>query len=581
MEWKVLYQTLAGLFDVDACLKTAGEIWETDRWCSSDKNQQTAYACAEILQQAGLSQVELLALQADGKTKYLDWCVPRAWDAAYATLCYADGEVIADYDKTPCSLVMNSPATAPEGVQAQVVVPCREDAQPEKYRGKVLLVGSPAEDWVSFAEQWGAAGILSDYIRIHPGVRDSREALCDDVMWMGMEAQSVFGFHLTPRQAAQMRSRLENGPVFVQARVSTRRYDGVCYTVSAALEGTDPTAPEVLLYGHLYEPGANDNAAGAAAILQLARLFSGAVAAGVLSRPRSTIRFAMGYECAGSMGYLAAHRDRPLLCAMAVDMVGTEKGDNACLTMRYNPMANFSFADGALYALQKIAWQCSGAFPFRRASFDILTDNILADPSLGCPAVALCASPTLSYHSSLDRPDRLEPETLRRNAVMAGTYAWGLADADADTCAFLENAIRELENDMVREVDYLRQRRLIKDAARLARHSLQRLRGEDSEAPPVFFTEPAPQYARFAEGRIPRRLVPGVLTLRSEEYCAAWNKALNLPVFWIDGKRNLWQIASLCAAETGQCTDDQLRQQLTQLAGYFDFLERKGYICWL
>ncbi len=580
MDWKQLYQTLADLFHTDACLQLTCGIWENDRFCSSHRFCETAHYCARQLRLAGLSQVELLPLRADGKSKYLDWTIPRSWDVEYAALSYADGELIADYTQNPCCLVMYSPATPAGGIRARVIVPDRD--APEGIRGSVLLVSDPAADWVDFAREHGALGILSDYIRIHPGVRSCREDLFDEVMWMGMVSDSVFGFHLTPRQGDEMRRRLKEGPVDICAAVSSRRYDGWQYTVSAALEGTDPAAPEVLLYGHLYEPGANDNACGAGAILHLAQILSRAVASGALPRPRRTIRFAMGHECSGSMGYFAFHSKRSMLCALSVDMVGTEAGDNATLGLIYNPLANYSFADGALFALHGIAQTCSGRqIPCVQIPFAITTDNISADPTLRCPSVAICAAPALSYHSSMDRPDRLEPQTLTRNALIAGTYAWGLATADAQTCDYLSGAIREKCGSLQENATHPRQKRLIGDAEKLALYSLGALRGEKTDAAPLFFTEPAPEYAADAEKRVPKRIIPGVLTFRNAEYEAAWNRDMNLPLFWVDGKRNLWQIAYLSAVEKGCCSDREIRQELQLLSGYFEALAQNGYLQWL
>ncbi len=576
MDWNTLYETLSHKFDIHACLDITRSIWETDRWCTNGQNERTARFCLDRFRAAGLSQAECLHLRADGKTKYLDWTVPRAWDADSGVLSYADGEIIADYQKNPCSLVMYSPATPAGGITAQVVIPRRE--APEKVAGKVLLISEPAADWVDFAQKNGAVGILSDYIRIHPGIRDHRDDLRDEVMWMGMgTAESVFGFHLTPRQGDELRRRLGSGPVSVHAQVSSRRYDGVSCTVSAALEGTDPAAPEILLYGHLYEPGANDNACGAAAIVHLAEVFARAVREGTLPRQKNTLRFVLGAECGGSMGYMAAHSDRSTLCAMVVDMVGTEQGDNAILGLTYNPIANQSFADGALFALHKIA----GSPPCDHQRFAISTDNILADPSLGCPTVAIGAAPALSYHSSMDRPDRLEPQTLKRNALIAGTYAWGLATADESTRVFLEDAIAAFAEHLSSQAVHPRQKQLFADARSCALHSVQRIFGRDPALSPEFFTEPAPEYARAAAQKIPRRTVPGVLKFQNERYCAAWNRELNIPLFWADGKRNLWQIAYLSAAEKGLCSDSQLRGELELLTGYFESLAENGYLYWL
>jgi len=588
MEWKELYQTLDSLFDVEACINITKGIWENDRWCSRDKNELTAQYCADVLRNAGLTQIELLPLTADGNTKYFDWTIPRAWDADSATLCYADGELICDYEKMPCCLVMYSPSTPGDGVEAEVAIPDRADPDPEKYRGKILLVSDTAGSWTDFASKHGALGVLSDFMPLTPA-RTRREDLYDNVVWMGMGSiveHSVFAFHLTARQADRMRSELKNGPVRVKAKVSTRSYEGVMHTVSAALEGTDPTAPEIFMYGHLYEPGANDNAAGAAAILHLAQIFSKAVADGTLLRPKRTIRFAMGYECGGSMGYMAAHGNRPVLCGMVTDMIAAEAGDNAIMGLRYDPLSNWSFADGALFALSNIAQKHENkTIPYDHVRFSIGTDNIIADPLFDRPAVAMVACPALSYHSSFDTPDRIEPETLKRNALIAGTFVWGFANADETDCAFLADSIRARTDAMIAEIPHPRHKRLLEEAQALALHSLNRICENVTYPAAEFSVEPAPPYAKAAENKIPERIMKGALTFKStyngKTFNAAWSGDMNIPVFWIDGKRNLWQIAYLSAVEKGKCTDEQIKEELEMLTDYFACLAENGYIRWL
>ena len=86
--------------------------------------------------------------------------------------------------------------------------------------------------------------------------------------------------------------------------------------------------------------GANDNASGTGAILYLAKLFAKAVRDGILPRPERTIRFMMGDECWGSMGYLACHPENAHLCGIVGDMIGTETGDRAELALCYDPVSN-------------------------------------------------------------------------------------------------------------------------------------------------------------------------------------------------------------------------------------------------
>lgn len=580
MEWSQLYHTLDSMFNTEDCLQEVKSIWENDHWFSRDKFCLTAEYCAETMEKAGLT-VEKLPLKADGKTKYFDWKMPIGWDAEKAILSYADGEVIADYSRMPCQLTMYCPST-PGAVEGEVIVPDKTDTDREKYRGKILFVSNGVGSWTSFADETGAIGVISDITRLFPGVRDSREDLYDECMWMGMNSSAkCFGMHLTPRQADELRRRMALGPVRLKAEIKTRTYAGISYTVAGDLVGTQPEKPAVLAYGHLYEPGANDNASGTGAILYLAKLLGEAVRDGRLPRPRRTIRFMMGDECWGSMGYLASHPEKKHLCGIVGDMIGTEKGDKAVMALCYDPLSNWSFADAALFALADIARQQSGDFPSENSNIGAGTDNIISDPCFEMPTVALVASPALSYHSSMDRPDRIEPETLRRNALIMAAYLWGIATADEDTCDYLAGQIRKQTALGLEGADPRREKLLLEAKAR-ALHSLNRL-GAAYPAPEET-AEPMPDYAKGTGSRIPVRKVLGALNFAGEyngrKLRAAWNGDYMIITCWADGKRNLWEIAYRSAIEKNRCSDAQIREEFELVSDFFGALEEKGYISW-
>lgn len=586
MNLEQIYRFLQGRWKPEKCMEKVAGIWENDRFFTRDRFHKTAAFCADSMKKAGLSQVELLPLKADGKTRYFDWQMPICWEAEEATLCYEDGELILDRREMPCCLATYCPSTPVGGVEAEVVIPTRDDPDPEKYRGKMLLVAETVSKWTSFAQEHGAVGILSDYITLFPGVRNSREDLYDECIWLGMDYRAtVFGMHLTPRKADRLRQQLQEGPVRLRANIRTRTYEGISYTVSGALEGEDPSLPEVLVYGHLYEPGANDNASGTGAILYAAELLAAAVAQGSLPRPRRTIRFVMGDECWGSMGYLALHPERRQLCGMVADMIGTELVDRAVMSLCYDPAANWSFADGALYALAQIAGRNSGAFASVDDGFAVGTDNIMADPCFGMPTVALVASPALSYHSSMDRMDRIEPATLTRNGLIMASYIYGIAGAEENMCRELEEAIRKQIKERAEKAVHPRQRIQLQQMEQRALCSLNRLVKGYYIPETAVSEEEMPDYAKEDGHRIPERLVLGALTHRGEyngkKYKTAWNGNLTIPCCWADGKRNLWQIAWQAAVEKGNYTDEAVKEEFFMLRDYFTMLSVDGYVRWL
>ena len=527
---------LSGIFDTEQCIRYLKGIWENDRFFDYKSFAKTADYCANAMADIGLDQVEKLAVAADGKTAYGDWVLPQAWDVESAVLrevnngasltagsnCSSDAWVLADYATTPCSLVMYSAKTPPGGITAEcIMVDDLDKVTPEQAKGKLLFTGLPAPEVAKFAQEAGAAGIVSDYMRMYPGIRDSRKQLYDTSIWVNnfcvpINNTGLFAFSLSPRNGDKLRARLTAGEsITLHAEVNTRAYDGEAYVVSGLIPGE--TDEEFCFYGHLYEPGAHDNASGCAAILELARCLNAAIKSGAIPKPKLSMRFIMGPECSGSMAYFTKHTNRKYRAGIVLDMVGTQSIDNAVLCIWHNPMSNVSLIDAlAVAAIEDYAAK-HGHFDWKSSRFSIGTDNILSDPCFGMPSFAMIAEPALSYHSSFDTPDRIEPDVIKRNGVMAGACALSMAYDEKG-------------------------------------------------------------FGRAC--RVYKRKVMGCLTFDNRpdlqaKWQPAWNGHLNIPLFWMDGKRTIWEVAQLAASEL---RIDDVVAYFNEICEYAEFLQSEGYI---
>ena len=103
-------------------------IWETDRWFTFPKFEETAKNVAAIMRRAGLEDVEIGSPPADGVTQGGFWTMPLAWDVKVGTLeivepaVPAEQRMLADYQKVPASICMWSGPTPPGGVVTEVVL---------------------------------------------------------------------------------------------------------------------------------------------------------------------------------------------------------------------------------------------------------------------------------------------------------------------------------------------------------------------------------------------------------------------------------------------------------------------------
>lgn len=558
MQTDTLFSFLTNAFDEQHCLTMLQDIWGNDRLFDFAAFARTAKICEEQMRLAGLADVEILPLRADGKTIYGDWPMPRAWDAHSATLIIAaTGEVLADYSVIPTSLAMYSAPTPPGGIRAQVVEVLQgQSVDPASLHGKLLLTSQSANDLVALAQESGAVGIISDFFPLYPGVRDHKEQMKGHSRWDNTfcaprNDTGLFAFNLSPEAGEKLRTLLGQGSVELQACVDTKIYDGETYVVSGAIPGE--TDEEVFAYGHLYEPGALDNASGCATLLELARCINAAIASGTLPRPQRTLRFVMGWECVGSTAWLLAHPDRRnnTFCGLVADMVGTESIDNTHMCLWHNPIANYGFTDTLISQLLTAhrAW-IGENYPAEEKPFSIGTDNIIGDPYWGIPTVAMITEPALSYHSSMDTPQRIDPAILKRCAVLLGGYLWETANlSDTRQAELTQSAL---------------------DRLRAQGHSPLVLDALQGKNPP----------ACESSDLIPVRRTPGCLNFAGRDdlihapWQPSWNNRLHQPLFWADGKRTLEQITILSAAQA----QEDLDERRIWINAYFRFLADNGYL---
>jgi hypothetical protein len=129
------------------------------------------------------------------------------------------------------------------------------------------------------------------------------------------------------RKAREFQSRLARGEqITLKALVKAEMKPGNYQIVSAVIPGTDAAGEEIVYSCHLchQKPGANDNASGAAAILEVARALTSLIKRGEIAAPRRTIRFIWPPEISGTLAYFAQHPEivKRMKAVVHCDMVG-------------------------------------------------------------------------------------------------------------------------------------------------------------------------------------------------------------------------------------------------------------------
>src|SRR5437867_2261702 len=260
-----LLKTLRQEAKADQAMQDMRRIWETDRWFTFPKFEETARKVASMMRRAGLENVEIVNPPADGVTQYGYWTMPLAWDVKQATLEIVEPkvapgwQVLADYQKIPASLGMWSGPTPPEGVMAEVIA-ASGPIEKLDVKGKLVLTDrNPAGMKWQLAKK-GALGAINDF-------SENRELL-DGRQWINAWGDNGWAFtkgsapllcfSISPRQSEFLRKLLKAAPVRVRARVDSRYYNGVYPYVTGVIRGTEGVE-EVLTLGHTSEQGAHDN----------------------------------------------------------------------------------------------------------------------------------------------------------------------------------------------------------------------------------------------------------------------------------------------------------------------------------
>lgn len=581
------YEVMTKHFDSKKAYDNVRTIHSFYKWISYDKFAKGADFCEDAMLKAGLSNVEKRELKADGKTVYNDSMLPRAWCVKSAMLTDDKGEVLCDYQTTPCSLSMYSAPTPKGGITAELAVvnDLNDYSNSDSLKGKILLVNCGSAGAVDFALNVGAVGILCDVFPLFPGIRDSREQMKGVHRWDCLfdKSRSLFGFSLAPEQGDMLRRRANESTVVLNADVDAEFTSDPLYVISGAIDGTEPDNGEIILYAHLDEPGANDNASGCGGVLELFRSLNHAIKSGQLPRPKKTLRLVMGPEYTGSIGYIYYHPNRERLCLISVDMVGSEKSDKAHMSVCLNPLSNRSYLDGAIVlSKQRYNEYTCEKMELREIPFWRMSDNAVADPSLETPSVCLGNYPTESYHSSLDTMDRIDSNILKRNILVAGYCAYMLAAADRSICNDIANELKRQWNKLISSASTQNQRLLFNECQTRSLHSLKRILAEydiDDEFQEI--CEEIPSYAKKMGKKIPVRLIKGPLFFASYPEI---KKELPMgidattPLNWTDGVRTLWDITLRTAIEKNMEGVSEIQELFFKHVKMYECLEKYGYI---
>ena len=595
--YKELGNLLSRKINGEQAKKYATAIWKKDRFFSWRKSDELSGWYADTMREIGLSNVEPIELPADGKTSFGGICLPRCWEVeeAKVRLTTPQNELIADYDACPCSLMLYSGPTPKKGVTAELIkINKNKSLSGVDVRGKVVFTSEPPGSIdAGLLGKKGALGIISDGI----ANRETYGTLLEDaVQWHNFTINpfyppGLWGVTVSPRRGKVLKELLKGAKkAEIHAKIMTNSYPGKLRLPTGVIRGK--TSEEIVVTGHLFEQGANDNASGCGLGLEIVRCLNKLIEDKALPQPRRTIRLLPSFEVRGMQAYAHLYRDRlpRLIAGIDLDNVGTKDCEEILLYPNFT--ANPAYTDFFLADILKwISPQASFGCKLKGST---VNDNVLGEPLIDAPTPVLIAAPVRYWHTSLDTPDKLSDETLKWVGIAAAIYVYFIANADYSEARWLAELVllqlkaqKEFSRyalgkylDSVLRLVAGRSRENLKKEVKAMKVSLgKRAAAEIFSKPPVEETE------RECAKLIPRKEFLGFVgfddlnAAELAEYARinhgspGWisPEALNLALFYSDGTRNLNEISLLVKEEFKEVDIQWLLEN-------FLFLKKRGLL---
>jgi hypothetical protein len=408
---------------------------------------------------AGLSDVHVETFPGDGTTWFGTLHGNRGWrvDGGFLDEVQPQPRRIASYDDVRLAVADNSESAdvtvelVDVGAGTQ-----RSDYAGKDVRGKLVLCdATPSACHRQAVEELGAAGLVSyNSNQVSAWWRDDQ----DLIRWGHLDARgrkNTFAIMISVREARALQRRLALGErITLHAVVRARNDDSIGYeTLVGTIPGTDPAAGDIVFSCHLdhEKPGANDNASGCAANLEIARALKTLIDAKRIPAPRRTIRFIWPSEMTGTIAYLSKYPEiaSRIRAAVHLDMVG---GDpfitKSVLHVTRSPWSIATVTDDVEETFGRYvidgAMRAAGDGDVTRAirarggskdafwaditPYESGSDHwIYQEGGFAIPSIYLRDHPDVYIHTTGDVADNIEPTKIKRSAFIAAASGYYLA----------------------------------------------------------------------------------------------------------------------------------------------------------
>ncbi|HRN52173.1 MAG TPA: M28 family peptidase [Gemmatimonadaceae bacterium] len=460
-----LHRLVAARYSGDSAFQTVAYLDQFVRWPG---NRGFDASIAHIVQ-----RLEASGYVAEASARASDRLVYRVERYPMAAPAWEprDASVMIDGETTPLlrfatnrnMLATNSYATPAGGVHAELVDGGRGTAaelDALDLRGKIVFAElSVGRLFTEAVVRRGAIGVLAYALPAYLQPERNRQS----IQFGGIPRDTVrrawgiaLSYEARERVKASLAAAREAGrPLRVHVQTAVEwTPDAVEQAVVAEVRGGSLAQERFVFSAHVQEPGANDNASGVGAQVEMARVAAELLRSRAVDPPR-TITFLWGLEIRSTDRYIKQDsvRAKGIRWGLSLDMVGedTEKtGGTFLIEKMPDPSAVWTRGDdrhtewgGRPLPKERIVAHFFNDFALARALEQAATNGwvVRTNPfeggsdhtpflSANKPGLLFWHFTDQFYHTDGDRLDKVSPATLRNVGITALVSALALTSAD-------------------------------------------------------------------------------------------------------------------------------------------------------
>jgi hypothetical protein len=383
-----------------------------------------------------------------------------AWEPLDARLTIdGDATPLLEFSSNRNMLATASHSTTPGGVTAEVIhigAGTPDDLDALDVAGKIVLAEADlAEVFDEAVIRRGALGVLAYDMPSYLQPEKNRHSIQFRDIENDESEHDSWGIALSYAAHERLRSALAQGPVSVNVTTSVRwSENAVERTVIADIHGSEFADERFVFSAHVQEPGANDNASGVGAQVEMARVAADLLREGKIAAKRS-ITFLWGDEIVSTRRYVTQDQDRAagIRWGVSLDMVGEDTaktGGTFLIEKMPDPSAIWTRGNdqhsewgGEPLAKGDMTPHYFNDFVLGRADEQAAVNGWIVKTNpfeggsdhvpflrAGIPGLLLWHFTDQFYHTDADRLDKVSPAELKNVGVTALVSAIAMANAD-------------------------------------------------------------------------------------------------------------------------------------------------------